>query len=126
MFSTYVATLHLEAIGPFVYSICCDVSRAGEKFNFSCGVLVCAHLLSGLFAESRESRLRCGFSRLLVSVGFDAFGSIMTKVAGLASREGETLDAARGRVLEVLEDSNVELLLRMRNYDSVAVEWSRR
>lgn len=42
------------------------------------------------------------------------------------TREGETLDKARQRVLEVVRDSNVELLLQMRDPDSVAVAWSRR
>lgn len=39
---------------------------------------------------------------------------------------GETPDAARKRVLAVVKDSNVELLLQMRNPDSVSVRWSRR
>lgn len=39
---------------------------------------------------------------------------------------GEMPDAARKRVLEVVKDSNVELLLQMRNPDSVSVKWSRR
>ena len=39
---------------------------------------------------------------------------------------GETLDAARERVLGVVKNSNVELLLQMQNPDSVSVKWSRR
>ncbi|KAL8792689.1 MAG: hypothetical protein Q9195_004749 [Heterodermia aff. obscurata] len=39
---------------------------------------------------------------------------------------GETPDAARNRVLDVVKDSNVELLLQMRNPDSISVRWSRR
>ncbi len=39
---------------------------------------------------------------------------------------GETPDAARQRVLEVVKDSNVELLLQMRNPESVSVKWSSR
>ena len=39
---------------------------------------------------------------------------------------GETPAAARKRVLDVVKDSNVELLLQMRNPDSVSVRWSRR
>lgn len=39
---------------------------------------------------------------------------------------GETPDAARKRVLEVVKDSNVELLLQMQNPESVSVKWSRR
>ncbi|KAL8716830.1 MAG: hypothetical protein Q9225_005871 [Loekoesia sp. 1 TL-2023] len=42
------------------------------------------------------------------------------------TKEGETIDKARRRVLEVVKDSNVELLLQMRDPDSVAVAWSRR
>ena len=38
----------------------------------------------------------------------------------------ETPDAARQRVLEVVKDSNVELLLQMRNPESVSVKWSSR
>lgn len=41
-------------------------------------------------------------------------------------RIGETPAAARQRVLDVVKDSNVELLLQMRNPDSVSVRWSRR
>ena len=40
--------------------------------------------------------------------------------------EGESSDAARERMLDVVKDSNVELLLQMRNPDSVSVKWSRR
>lgn len=39
---------------------------------------------------------------------------------------GETLDEARNRVLDVVKDSSVELLLQMRDPNSVAVTWSRR
>ena len=39
---------------------------------------------------------------------------------------GETLAEARRRVLEVVKDSNVELLLQMRDPNSVSVRWSRR
>ncbi len=39
---------------------------------------------------------------------------------------GETPAAARKRVLDVVKDSNVELLLQMRNPDSVSVRWSQR
>ena len=42
------------------------------------------------------------------------------------SKLGETPAAARKRVLDVVKDSNVELLLQMRNPDSVSVRWSRR
>jgi hypothetical protein len=42
------------------------------------------------------------------------------------SKAGETLAAARKRVLEVVKDSNVELLLQMRNPDSVSVKWTTR
>lgn len=38
----------------------------------------------------------------------------------------ETLEQARERVLQVVKKSNVELLLQMRNPDSVAVRWSHR
>ena len=38
----------------------------------------------------------------------------------------ETPAAARKRVLDVVKDSNIELLLQMRNPDSVSVMWSRR
>ena len=38
----------------------------------------------------------------------------------------ETLDQAQKRVLQVVKDSNVELLLQMRNAESVAVQWFRR
>jgi len=41
-------------------------------------------------------------------------------------KAGETPAAARKRVLDVVKDSNVELLLQMRNPDSVSVRWSRR
>lgn len=41
-------------------------------------------------------------------------------------RSGETLDQARSRVLDVVKDSNVELLLQMRDPNSVAVTWSPR
>lgn len=37
-------------------------------------------------------------------------------------RKGETLDAARKRTLEVVQDSNGELLLQMRQPDSVVVK----
>ena len=39
------------------------------------------------------------------------------------SKAGATLAAARKRVLNVVKDSNVELLLQMRNPDSVSVRW---
>ena len=38
-------------------------------------------------------------------------------------KAGETLAAARERVLHVVKDSNVELLLQMRDPDSVSVRW---
>ena len=41
-------------------------------------------------------------------------------------KTGETPAAARKRVLDVVKDSNVELLLQMRDPDSVRVKWSRR
>lgn len=40
--------------------------------------------------------------------------------------QGETLDGARKRVLDVVKDSSVQLLLQMRDSGSVAVTWSRR
>ena len=64
------SALQLEAIGPSFYSIGCDISGVGWKFDFSCGVLLCAHLLSGLWAESRESCLLRDFGPL---VGFCRF-----------------------------------------------------
>lgn len=42
------------------------------------------------------------------------------------ARPGETQGQARRRVLGVVKDSNVELLLQMRDPDSVTVAWSRR
>jgi len=42
------------------------------------------------------------------------------------AKQGETLDVARKRVLEVVKDSSVQLLLQMRDPESVAVTWSRR
>jgi len=42
------------------------------------------------------------------------------------TRIGETLDEARNRVLNVFKDGSVELLLQMRDQNSVAVTWSRR
>ncbi len=39
---------------------------------------------------------------------------------------GETLSEARQRVLEVVKDSNVELLLQMRDPNNVKVKWRRR
>lgn len=42
------------------------------------------------------------------------------------AKKGETPDGARRRVLGVVKDSNVELLLQMRDPDSVAVTWSRK
>lgn len=42
------------------------------------------------------------------------------------SKAGKTPAAARKRVLEVVEDSNVELLLQMQNPDSVSVKWTTR
>ena len=42
------------------------------------------------------------------------------------AKAGETLAAARKRVLNVVKDSNVELLLQMRNPDSVSVRWKPR
>ena len=42
------------------------------------------------------------------------------------ARDGETRKAAAKRVLDVVKDSNVELLLQMRDPDSVSVSWSRR
>ncbi len=47
-------------------------------------------------------------------------------VAEPVARDGETPNAARQRVLEVVKDSNVELLLQMRNPESVSVKWSQR
>ena len=41
-------------------------------------------------------------------------------------RKEETLDQARHRVLEVVKDTRMQLLLQMRDPDSVAVTWSRR
>ena len=40
--------------------------------------------------------------------------------------DGESPGAARERMLEVVKDSTVELLLQIRNPDSVSVKWSRR
>lgn len=41
-------------------------------------------------------------------------------------KAGETLAAAKERVLGVVNNSNVELLLQMRDPDSVSVKWSAR
>lgn len=41
-------------------------------------------------------------------------------------RKGETLDQARTRVLDVVKDTGMQLLLNMRDPNSVAVTWSRR
>lgn len=41
-------------------------------------------------------------------------------------RKGETLDQARNRVLHVVKDTRMQLLLQMRDPNSVAVTWSRR
>ena len=41
-------------------------------------------------------------------------------------RGTETLKQARERVLQIVKNSNVELLLQMRDPDSVAVTWNRR
>ena len=41
-------------------------------------------------------------------------------------KQGETLDQARHRVLEVVKDTRMQLLLQMRDPNSVAVTWSRR
>ncbi len=38
---------------------------------------------------------------------------------------GETLDQARHRVLDVVKDTRMQLLLQMRDPNSVAVTWSR-
>ena len=40
--------------------------------------------------------------------------------------DGESPGAARERMLEVVKDSTVELLLQIRDPDSVSVKWSRR
>ena len=40
--------------------------------------------------------------------------------------DGETSAAARKRTLDVVKDSNVELLLQMRNPDRVSAQWTRR
>lgn len=40
--------------------------------------------------------------------------------------KGETLERARRRVLDVVEDTRMQLLLQMRDPNSVAVAWSRR
>ena len=42
------------------------------------------------------------------------------------SKGGETPTAARTRVLEVVKNSNVELLLQMRDPDSISVKWMAR
>ncbi|KAF2229465.1 cytochrome P450 [Viridothelium virens] len=41
-------------------------------------------------------------------------------------RDGESLDDARGRTLAVVNDSNVELLLQMRNPRDIVVRWRKR
>ena len=41
-------------------------------------------------------------------------------------RKGETLERARRRVLDVVEDTRMQLLLQMRDPNSVSVAWSRR
>ena len=41
-------------------------------------------------------------------------------------RKGETLDQARERVSDVVKDTRMQLLLQMRDPNSVAVTWSRR
>ena len=41
-------------------------------------------------------------------------------------KAGESPAAARKRVLEVVKNSNVELLLQMRDPDSIAVRWMAR
>lgn len=41
-------------------------------------------------------------------------------------RRGETLDQARTRVLNVVKDTRMQLLLQMRDPNSVAVTWSRK
>ena len=43
-----------------------------------------------------------------------------------ALRDGETLEEARHRVLRVVKDSNVELLLQMRDPGKVLVKWMNR
>jgi len=40
--------------------------------------------------------------------------------------KGETMDQARNRVLNVVKDTRMQLLLQMRDPNSVAVTWSRR
>jgi cytochrome P450 len=47
-------------------------------------------------------------------------------VAEPVSRTGESVADARKRVLAVVKDSNVELLLQMRDPRSVAVRWTKR
>ena len=47
-------------------------------------------------------------------------------VAEPVPRSGESLDDARRRTLAVVKDSNVELLLAMRNPRSVSVRWKER
>ena len=41
-------------------------------------------------------------------------------------KKGETPTAARKRVLDVIKNSNVELLLQMRDPDSISVKWTAR
>ena len=41
-----------------------------------------------------------------------------------ATKRGETQEGARKRVLDIVKDSNVELLLQMRNPGSVSIKWS--
>lgn len=48
------------------------------------------------------------------------------RVQPVVKAGGETLDQAREKVLNVVKDSNVELLLQMRDPHSVAVSWIRR
>ena len=47
-------------------------------------------------------------------------------VAEPVTGDGESLDTARARVLEVVKDSSVELLLKMRDPKNISVRWRER
>ena len=84
-------------------------------------------IFEGTFIAWSEGTRSCA-GKKIVQVEFVATMAAMFRNshAEPVQNMGEIPDTARKRVLDVVQDSNVELLLQMRNPDSVSVRWSRR
>lgn len=81
----------------------------------------------GSFIAWSEGTRNCPGQKFAKVEFVATFAAIFRKhKAQPARREGESVEEARVRVGKVVKDSNVELLLQMRDPDSVGVVWEKR